>query len=145
MKLKYSSFLLLFFITGCSVPYFDALFTSNREGNGICMSEPKWALQPPVKEGKVYGVGEAPLNFKGEAAQRKSAISKAIDQIAAQLNTTVNSQIATKSAIYNKSATHAMSSVSFQTVNGQKVSARIIKSCKNPNNGYFYVLMEADK
>jgi len=143
MKLKYSSLLLLFFMMGCSTPSLDIVNLGN--DNGICETTPKWVNQPPVEEGKVYGVGIAPPNFKGDAVQRKSAIAKAIDQIASQKHTVVNSQIASRSAVYNKSATHSMSAVSFQSVNGQNISAKIIKSCKNPNNNYFYVLMQADK
>jgi len=39
----------------------------------------------------------------------------------------------------------AAQSYTFQTVDNQIVHAKIIKSCKNPNNGMFYVLMESDK
>jgi uncharacterized protein YcfL len=145
MKLKYSSIILslsALIMIGCTAPN---LINSNETSNGICLSEPEWVLKPPMKKGKIYGIGIAPPNFNGEAAQRKSAISKAVSEIASQLNTTVNSQTITSSVLYNKSANHSMSSISFQTVNGQKVSSKIIKSCKNPNNNYLYILMEADK
>ena len=132
-------------MVGCSSPSFYPIKQDKKQNNGICETTPKWAIQPPVVKGKIYGIGIAPQNFNGEAAQRKSAFSKAINEIASQLNTVVNSKIATNSVIYNKSATHSMSSVSFQTVNGQKVSAKMIKSCTNPNNGFLYILMEADK
>ena len=91
----------------------------------------------------MYGVGIAPQNFNGESAQRKSAISKAINEIASQMHTTVNSQLVLQSSTYNKSSAHSLSSISFQTIDGEKVSAVVIKSCKNPNNGFIYVLMEA--
>ena len=111
--------------------------------NGICEKEPNWVLNPPLEKGYVYGVGVAPRNFKGEQAQRKSALAKAINEIASQLKTTVNSQIATTMSMQNGRGSSSMSSVSFQTVDGQQVSAKIIKSCKNPNNGYLYILMKA--
>ena len=120
---------------GCVAPSFS--------NNGICESEPSWAINPPSKKGYLYGVGIAPQNFKGESAQRESAISKAINEIASQMNTTVNSQLLSQSSIYNKSSTHSLSSISFQTIDGEKVSAVVIKSCKNPNNGFIYIIMEA--
>ena len=138
MRLKLLFIPALFF-AGCSSPSIASF-----SNDGVCSSEPRWAVTPPVKKGEIYGVGVAPKHFKGRQAQRKSAIAKAIDEIASQMNTTVSSQTARKASVYNGQASSGMSSVSFQTVNGQKVSATIVKSCKNPNNGYLYVLMKAD-
>jgi hypothetical protein len=143
MKLKYSSIILslsALIMVGCST-----VSLNNNENSRICPNKPSWVLNVPVKKGKIYGVGIAPPNFYGEAAQRKSAISKAIQEIASQLNTTVNSETISSSTLSNKTGNHSISSISFQTVNGQKVSSKIIKSCKNPNNNFLYILMEADK
>jgi len=143
MKLKILILPAFLLFAGCSMN--DIGLGSKKSNSYICTSEPAWVINPPVKAGEIYGVGVAPLNFKGEQAQRQSAISKAINEIAAQMQTTVNSQTVTQSAVYNKHATTSMSSVSFQTVDGQKVSANIIKACKNPETGYFYILMKANK
>jgi PBP1b-binding outer membrane lipoprotein LpoB len=126
---------------GCSM---SDLSLSKKESN-ICSTEPTWVLNPPAKPGVVYGIGIAPQNFNGEQAQRKSAVAKAINEIASQLNTTVNSQTITQSVVHNNNGSSSMSNVSFQTVNGQKVSAQIIKSCKNPNSGVLYILMKANR
>jgi hypothetical protein len=145
MNIKVGSIILslsTLIMVGCTTPNFS---NTNEKTDGICLSEPNWVLHPPVKEGKIYGIGIAPPNFNGKAAQRKSAISKAVSEIASQLKTVVNSQTVDSSVLHNKSANHSMSSVSFQTVNGQKVSSKIIKSCKNPNNDYLYILMETDE
>jgi hypothetical protein len=142
MKLKYLFLPAFLLFAGCQSEIPVDIFKTD---NGICKTEPKWVVNPPVEKGAIYGVGVAPINFKGEQAQRKSAIAKAINEIASQMNTTVNSQTTTTASVYNGHGSSGMSSVSFQTVNGQKVSAKIIKSCKNPNNGYFYVLMKAGK
>lgn len=139
--LKYLIIPALFF-AGCSM---NSLSLKKDSNSNICVNEPKWVLNPPVKAGEIYGVGIAPQNFNGVQAQRKSAISKAINEIASQLNTTVNSQTVIHSVVYNKNASTSMNNVSFQTVNGQKVSAIIVKSCKNPNNGYLYILMKANR
>jgi len=134
------------FFAGCSTPNVADIKSINPFAeNGICEKEPSWVINPPREKNAVYGVGIAPRNFAGEQAQRKSAVAKAINEIASQLNTTVNSQVATSASVVNGQGSSAMSSVSFQTVNGQKVSATIVKSCKNPNNGYLYILMKANR
>jgi hypothetical protein len=143
MRIKPGSIILslaALLMVGCATPSLNT-----KKQDDICVNEPKWVLNPPVNAKKIYGIGIAPPNFNGIAAQRESAIHKAIKEIASQLNTVVNSQTISTAAVHNKSATHIMSSVSFQTVNGQKVSAKIIKSCKNPNNNFLYILMETDK
>jgi DNA gyrase/topoisomerase IV subunit B len=95
--------------------------TPSLSNNGICEVEPSWAIKPPSKKGYLYGVGIAPQNFNGESAQRTSAISKAINEIASQMNTTVNSQLLLQSSIYNKSSAHSLALISFQTIDGEKV------------------------
>jgi len=132
MKLLYLILPAIFF-AGCAT-------LNNDNGSGVCETEPSWVLNPP--KDAIYGVGVAPLNFKGEQAQRKSALSKAINEIATQMKTTVNSQLKTTASSHNGSVSSSMSSISFQTVDGQNVSAKIVKSCKNPNNGYLYILMK---
>jgi len=142
MKLQFSllSFFIILFVTGCSFTGMD-----KKENNGICLKEPSWVLNPPKEKGAIYGVGVAPQNFNGEQAQRRSAIAKATEEIAAQMNTTVSSQTTLKSSSYNGYGSQSMNNVSFQTVAGQKVSATIVESCKNPYNGNFYVLMKAKR
>jgi hypothetical protein len=143
MKFKYLILPAFLFFAGCMSP------SVNQSNNGICHKEPSWVLNIPVKEGEIYGVGIAPMNFNGEQAQRKSAIAKALDEIASQMQTTVNSQTITTAQTstdtISSNGSTSMNSVSFQTVNGQKVSAEIVKSCKNPNNGYLYILMKTTK
>jgi len=148
MKFRYLILPAFLFFAGCStddmkMPELKIPFVGGE--SGVCETEPKWVINPPSESGYVYGVGIAPKNFAGAQAQRKSALAKAINEIASQLNTTVNSQLSTKASVYNGQGSSSMSSVSFQTVNGQKVSADIVKSCKNPNNGYLYVLMKAKR
>jgi len=136
---RYLLFVSVLVLVGCvSQP------TKTATPKGICYTEPEWVLTQP-KDNFIYGVGIAPMNIDGEQAQRRSAISKAINEIAAQLNTNVRSLLIKKTAIHNESGSRYMQTYSFQTIDGQKVSAKIIKSCKNPNNGYFYVLMRMMK
>ena len=148
MKLKYLVLPAFLFFAGCStdsikMPELKIPFIGG--STGICDTEPSWVINPPSESGAVYGVGIAPKNFAGDQAQRKSAVAKAINEIASQLNTTVNSQVTTNSSVVNGQGSSSMSALSFQTVNGQRVSADIVKSCKNPNNGYLYILMKAKR
>jgi len=128
------------FLAGC-----NDITISTQKDNGICLQEPKWVTNPPNEKNAVYGVGVAPENFNGFAAQRKSAIAKAINEIAVQLNTNVNSVISYNVQVHNKSTTQDFQTASFQTINNEHIKATIVKSCKNPRNGYFYVLMKTIK
>jgi len=126
----------LFSFSGC----FSDYETLKRESS-VCYNEPSWAINIPNDKNKIYGVGIAGENINGENAQRKSAISKAINEIAAQLNTKV------KSVYFDKKDSNNnifIQNITFQTIDNQKVSAKIIKSCKNLNNGMFYILMESE-
>ena len=80
--------------------------------------------------------------MNGFAAQRKSAISKAISEIASQLKVKVNNKFI--SVANSQSGTYS-TNYTFQTVDNQVVKAKIVKSCRNPNNGMFYVLMESER
>jgi len=132
-----SSFFLLIFLTGCGISN-----NSVTKEKGICYSTPDWIYNIPVAKNRVYGVGVAGENINGFSAQRKSAISKAISEIASQLKVKVNNRF--ESVTDSRSGSVAQS-YTFQTVDNQVVHAKIIKSCKNPDNGMFYVLMESDK
>jgi hypothetical protein len=96
------------FLAGCNS---SNLVIFQKDGKSICNSEPEWVINPPVDKKAIYGIGIAPLHFKGEQAQRKSAISKAIDEIASQMNTTVNSQLLTNTTLKNGNTNHVMSQI----------------------------------
>jgi len=132
-----SSLFLLIFLTGCGIS--NNFVTKEK---GICYSTPEWVYKIPVSKNKVYGVGVAGENINGFSAQRKSAISKAISEIASQLKVKVNNRFV---SIADSRSGSAAQNYTFQTIDNQVVHAKIVKSCKNPNNGMFYVLMESDK
>lgn len=140
MKTKIYFFLLsAIFIGGCAS-------TSNVQADKhICLSEPSWVLNPPHDKNSLYGVGIAPENFNGIQAQRKSAISKAINEIATQLRTTVNSQYISYESQNNGTSDKTYKNISFQTVDKENVNAKIVEFCKNPNTGNLYVLMRMVK
>ena len=109
---------------------------------GICYSQPDWVINLPYSKDKVYGVGIAKENINGENAQRVAAISRAVREIAMQLKVKV------RNAFFNRQNSNGYNysdSITFQTVDNQLVKAKVVKMCKNPNNGTLYVLMESDK
>ena len=140
MLSKVFPFLFIFFI-GCSVNSFS-LKQSQDKNNPICYTKPSWAISVPRSKDKIYGVGIAGENINGEAAQRKVAISRALNEIASQLKTTVNSKF---ESLQSTSGINEAQSYTIQTVDNQVVHAKIVKSCKNPNTGMLYILMESEK
>jgi len=133
---KSLSSIFFFFFSAC------AINNASVEEKGICYTTPQWVYKIPVSKDRIYGVGVAGENINGFSAQRKSAISKAINEIAAQLKVKVNNKFI---SIADSQAGTYSQSYTFQTVDNQIVKAKIIKSCRNPNNGMFYVLMESEK
>ena len=129
-------FLFIIFI-GCSI---DNISLNKK--NSVCYEKPSWAIKVPSTKNKLYGVGIAGENINGEAAQRKIAIARALNEIAAQLKTTVNSKLESLQTTLGDNRTQIYT---IQTVDNQVVHAKIIKSCKNPNTGMLYILMESYK
>lgn len=94
------------------------------------------------KKGEIVGIGIAAPNLNGFSAQKKSAISKAINQIAMQLGVNVKSvSIMQRQSVNHQKASSSFSQYSLQTVNGKTVRARIVKECRSGD--YYYVLMKA--
>jgi len=137
---KVFPFLFIFFI-GCSVNDIS-LQSHKKENNSICYTKPSWAINVPQSKNKIYGVGIAGENMNGESAQRKVAISRALNEIASQLKTNINSKF---ESLQSSSGIHEANSYTIQTVDNQAVHAKIIKSCKNPNTGMLYILMESER
>jgi len=134
---KYILILATLLVAGCSTA--DVPFIG---GEKLVNGVPVWVDNPPANKGEVVGIGIAPRNMKGPQAQRKSAISKAIDEIASQLGTTVNSVV--KSSAHsdsNGNASSSMSAYSFQTVDGKVVQAFIKKTYRDPQRGTLYLMM----
>jgi hypothetical protein len=133
---KYIFILVTLLVTGCS-----SNFLSNNKEN-LVNGVPQWVHNPKSNANEVVGIGIAPKNMKGAQAQRKSAISKAIDEIASQLGTTVNSIVQTSAhSDSNGNSNSALNTYSFQTVDGKTVTAFIKKTYKNPKNGVLYIMM----
>lgn len=128
-------FLVLFFLGGC------ASVSLNNNVN----QEPQWITHIPKDQNFVYGLGVAPPNFNGKDAQRKSAISKALTEIAYQLGVEVNSEALSSQEAFNSSVNNYFKLTSLQKVKNKDVKAEIVHIYKNPQTGYLYVLMRAKR
>lgn len=102
--------------------------------------EPEWVFNPSVP-GKVAGIGIARYNFNGGHAQRTAAIQRAIDEIARQLGVTVDSTSEITTVADRNSSASNMQSYSFQTVDGNVVTANARKWWKDPTTQELYVWM----
>lgn len=132
MRNKIFFLLFSFFLAGCS---------SSSVPKQTC--DPYFFKNYTPKKGEIVGIGIAGPNINGPTAQKKSAISKALNEIAYQLGVTINSaSILKKEAVNHNKTYSSFSSYSLQSVNGKKVRAKIIKECKALDDNY-YVLMKA--
>lgn len=101
-------------IAGCGEP------APRAASNGM----PEWVYNPGMS-GKIGGVGSAITHVKGRAAQRETAISRALDEIARQMGVKVSNVVSTQAQAGEGSASSSMQTYSFQTTDGRTVKARI--------------------
>jgi|GEM_PF-2595615 len=105
--------------------------------------KPSWIDSPekdPRVKDKLFGVGFSKTHIRGPREQKKLATADAINQIASQSKTTVDSSIDMIQASNGKSASKNIISHSTQNVSG-KISSKEIDSWKNPRNGNLYIFM----
>ncbi len=86
-------------------------------------SIPQWFFNPTMDIYKYGGVGVSGRSTKGLSGQREIAIAKAINEIAMQMGVKVDSIV--KTSQVNTGTEYE--SYSFQTTNGQIVSARLME------------------
>jgi len=99
---------------GCSLP-----------NNKIAINKaPKWLYDPYIENDSIAAVGCAKSHFKGVAAQKKLAISRAIDEIAIQYKVKVENVTLRKKSSYNgmkgssstqSSSLHLVDNIEIQT------------------------------
>lgn len=93
---------------------------------------------------RICGVGTSLPHIRGIAHQRAVAVSRAIDEIAKQLNVTVDAKLEHYMTGSGIGVSSGLSTYSVQTTNGQSVKARIIDAWMNNRSREFYVLMCMD-
>ncbi len=97
--------------------------TSDKVVNVPNNSIPQWFFNPSMDIYKYGGVGVSGRSVKGLSGQREIAIAKAINEIAMQMGVKVDSIV--KTSQVNSDTDYE--SYSFQTTDGQLVSARLME------------------
>lgn len=108
-----------------SVMLFSGCMTQNNTTVTKQESEPMWLLDPYTDNDKIAAVGCSQKHFKGTAAQKDLAISRAIDRIATQNSVIVdNVTMREKSSTNGKKGLSSSSSTSLHTVDKVKISTK---------------------
>ena len=109
-----------------------------------CNSTPSYQrcnINHKAPKGKIGGLGIAARHLGGKSAQRKLAISRALDEIASQLGTKVSNQTVRQESVANGNSNSTMQIYSFQTTNGKIIKAKIKNSCYDPRTQELYIWM----
>lgn len=108
--------------------------------------KPEWVFNSTMGgKYKLAGVGISGPHSKGKSAQRKLSVARAIDEIASQLGTEVQSVTKVKSSGTRAKSSTSLESYSVQTVNGQTVVARIIEMWPDTKTSELYTWMVVEK
>jgi len=131
----------LFSISGCSFLKKPEIHTEPKIIDPNV--KPLWIDNPekdPRVKGKLFGVGYSKTHIRGPREQKKLATTDAINQIASQEKTTVDSVVNVIQSSNGKSTSKNIISHSTQNVSG-KVSSKEIDSWKSPITGDLYIFM----
>lgn len=93
----------ILFISFFIALFFSACSSSGKIASSNLNKEPSWINDPYLNDGKIRSVGCARRHYKGMTYQKKLALSNAIDEIATQLNTTVENIAIRKKSYSNGS------------------------------------------
>ena len=131
MKYIITLFILLF-LTACQ----------NKQ-TPIPVHKPQW-ISSPMKEGKVGAVGSAKVHFKGKTAQRKLAVSRALDELAQQSGVSVKSAIVTQERRQGQRTKASVELYSVQNSANETIKAHIEAVWVNPKTDEIFVWLLAD-
>ena len=129
MKIKLlTSVASVMLLTGCTASLDSIIVPAN--------NSPQWLKDPYYKNDKIAAVGCSPIHFKGVEAQKKLAISRAIDQIAVQKKVTVSNVTLRQRSSQNGgfSNSKSTSSSSLQSVDNLVISTKV-KELYTKQNG----------
>jgi len=121
------------------------LFTAcqNKYIHPIPVEEPHWIVQPSF-DGKIGAVGSAQEHFKGKSAQRRLAISRALDELSQQSGVEIHSTIKRSE---KRDGIHTNSSAEIYTLqnsSNETIQAHIQEVWTNPRTKEIYVWLVAD-
>ena len=98
-------------------------------------NDPKWLDDPYIEKDSMAAVGCARAHYNGVPGQKKLAVANAIDEIAAQINTTVeNVTLRHKKHSSGIQTSSTQNSTSLHSVDKMSVQTRI-KAYHTKNNG----------
>ncbi len=126
------SFFILFFLSACQ-----------SKQTPLPVQEPQW-INAPMKEGKIGAVGSAKVHFKGKTAQRKLAISRALDELAQQSGVSVKSAIVTQERRQGQQTKASVDLYSVQNTANETIKAHIQAVWVNPKTDEIFVWLLAD-
>lgn len=129
--MKYITF---FFVSSVAI-FLSACNATPQVENKVTHSpEPKWMNDPYVDNNTLASVGCARVHYKGKTAQKKLALSNAIDEIATQLNTTVeNVTLRKQNYSAGKKDSSSLSTSSLHRVENVDVSVKLKDTYIKPN------------
>jgi hypothetical protein len=136
--------ILFFIIISIFATSFTACSSAGGQSPKYINGKPAWISNPhkhPEVIGKPYGFGEAGANVEGKKAQKISAFTDALDQIARQMGVKIESTTQKNSLVIDKFGTQTTTSESIQTVDGKVIHARTVETYYDRRADKFYVLM----
>ncbi len=117
-NMYFIGFVTVLLLQGCMA---NKYYNNKTVSNGA----PKWLLDPYIDGDTNAAVGCAKRHFKGVEAQKKLAISRAIDQVATQNKVTVNNiTLRKKSSKNGYRGNSSSNSSSLQSVDNVSISTK---------------------
>jgi hypothetical protein len=131
MKLFLQVIFITLFFAGCN-------YNLQNRAKQQQSTTPEWISNPTFIQGKRSAVGSCGVHIKGKDAQKKLAISRAIDQIAMQKKTTVSNQTIRESS---KGKLQTSKTQSLQSTNNISLSTKVLEEYYDIKNNKLYVLV----
>lgn len=135
--MKYIWILLLLFLIGCTNNASTQINENMYDINGY----PKWIANPTLNGKYSYGAaGSAARSYKGPSHQRKLAVQRAIEELAAQIETQIVSTTISLDTVTNQTASYKSETTSTYNIN-KNVSGKIMDTWKDNRNNQLYIWM----
>ena len=131
-------FSLFFLLIGCTNSNVE---TKTKETLYNINGYPKWIANPTLNGKYSYGAaGIAGRSHKGPSHQRKLAVQRAIEELAAQIETNVVSETISQDVVTNQSASYKSETLSTYKIN-KNISGKIMDTWEDTRNSQLYIWM----
>lgn len=127
-----------------SLLIFPLIFVSCSYKGGVVSKTPSWITNPTigVSKNKRVGIGCASIHYKGEEAQKKLALKRAIEQVSMQKSSKVESVSLSKKSSSATGYRTSRDTSSLHTVSGVYVKTIIKNRYKYPDGKYCIRVIE---